>query len=61
MTVGQAAVIAREDTPGDKRLVAYAVPARNTSVDPTELRDPRGQHPARYMVPSAFVCWTRCR
>jgi amino acid adenylation domain-containing protein/non-ribosomal peptide synthase protein (TIGR01720 family) len=49
--VEQAAVIAREDHPGDKRLVAYIT----GGADPVELRAALGQRLPGYMVPAAVV------
>ena len=49
--VGQAVVIAREDRPGDKRLVGYVT----GSAEPAELRAQLGERLPGYMVPAAVV------
>jgi amino acid adenylation domain-containing protein len=48
-------VIAREDVPGDKRLVAYYVPTQHSTPTTSELRQLLQQQLPEYMVPSAFV------
>ena len=53
--VNQAVVIAREDTPGDKRLVAYFVPETPGTLTSSELSRHVGQQLPEYMSPSAFV------
>jgi len=49
--VEQAAVIAREDRPGDKRLVGYIT----GTADPTEARGVLAERLPAYMVPAAVV------
>lgn len=49
------AVIAREDEPGNKRLVAYIVPHQGQSLTTSDLRRFLQEKLPDYMVPSAFV------
>ncbi len=51
-------VVAREDTPGDKRLVAYLVPHDEAPAIDT-LRQKLKKELADYMIPSAFVMLDR--
>jgi non-ribosomal peptide synthetase component F len=53
--VREAVVLAREDSPGDQRLVAYLVPAGEGSVEFEALRGWLKEKLPEYMVPSAFV------
>ncbi|MGH3863066.1 non-ribosomal peptide synthetase, partial [Actinokineospora sp.] len=52
--VARAAVIVREDTPGDRRLTAYLVPA-DGPIDTAELRAHASATLPEHMVPAAFV------
>ncbi len=49
--VEQAVVVAREDRPGDKRLVGYVT----GSADPARIRAQLGERLPAYMIPSAVV------
>ncbi len=53
--VREAAVIAREEVIGEKRLVAYVIPRGEKSPQPEELRVHLSAVLPEYMVPSAFV------
>ncbi|MER6115888.1 amino acid adenylation domain-containing protein [Streptomyces sp. NPDC001743] len=50
-----ACVVVREDIPGDRRLVAYVVPAPGTTPEGSALARRVGRALPAYMVPSAFV------
>ena len=53
--VQASAVVAREVEPGDKRLVAYFVPAAKTQPTHTELRNFIAARLPEYMLPATFV------
>ena len=53
--VRESVVIALEDAPGDKHLIAYVVPERDTALTATNLRSFLTKRLPQYMVPTAFV------
>src|ERR1700704_4143905 len=57
--VSQAAVIAREDHPGHRRLVGYVVAAAGCAVDAAAVRAALAERLPDYMVPAALVVLER--
>ncbi|MFD0265490.1 non-ribosomal peptide synthase/polyketide synthase, partial [Streptomyces sp. NPDC127106] len=53
--VAQAAVVAREDRPGDKRLVAYLVPEAGADVQVRDLAERIRRDLPAFMVPAHFT------
>ncbi|MGP3977015.1 amino acid adenylation domain-containing protein, partial [Streptomyces sp. 8N114] len=53
--VARAAVVVREDRPGDKLLAAYVVPETGTEVDADDVRRFARERLPAYMVPAAVV------
>jgi amino acid adenylation domain-containing protein len=53
--VASGAIVAREDTAGNKRLVAYVVPEPGKEVDVRSLEAQLAAHLPAYMLPSHFV------
>lgn len=53
--VDNCAVIVREDNPGEKRLVGYAVPLDGAELDAARIREHLRAKLPEYMVPAAFV------
>ncbi|MEV6138340.1 amino acid adenylation domain-containing protein [Nocardia sp. NPDC051990] len=54
-SVAQAAVVARAEGPGSPRLVAYAVPTPDATLDPVALETHVAQRVPPYMRPAAVV------
>ncbi|WP_373536611.1 amino acid adenylation domain-containing protein [Microcoleus sp.] len=53
--VKETAVVAEDDLPGNKRLVAYVVPHQNQTLNPLEMRNFLKQQLPNYMIPHVFV------
>ncbi|SDJ28185.1 amino acid adenylation domain-containing protein [Lentzea albidocapillata subsp. violacea] len=58
-SVAQAAAVVREDRPGDKRLVVYAVPAEPAGFDAASVREFAARSLPEAMVPAAVVALTK--
>jgi amino acid adenylation domain-containing protein len=54
-SVKQAVVVAREDTPGDQRIVGYVILKSDADADPGALRAHVSAKLPEYMVPSSFL------
>ncbi len=58
--IQEAVVIAREDVPGDRRLIAYVVLSGNEAAEPIlQLRKALGSQLPEYMIPRGFVVMVR--
>ncbi len=55
LDVEKCVVVAREDRPGNKRLVAYVVGKQETEAKQADLRQHLKIHLPDYMIPAAFV------
>jgi natural product biosynthesis luciferase-like monooxygenase protein len=53
--INKSVVIAREDVPGDKRLVAYFIPYPNQNLTTSDLRDYLKDDLPEFMIPAHFV------
>lgn len=53
--VAEAIVLAREDTPGEKRLAGYVISRKGAAIEPEALRRFLGERLPGYMVPALFV------
>lgn len=53
--VDQVTTVIREDRPGDKKLVAYIIPASGCRRSEVELRKYLGERLPTFMIPSSFV------
>ena len=54
-SVAEAVVVLREDSPDDRRLAAYVVPAAQAAIDTVQLRDWLRTKLPDYMVPATLV------
>ncbi len=54
-SVREAVVAAREDTPGDQRLVAYVTPSEGATIEPAALQEFLATPLPAYMVPNHVV------
>ncbi|MGA5168112.1 MULTISPECIES: amino acid adenylation domain-containing protein [Streptomyces] len=54
-SVSRAVVVAHEDRPGQRRLIAYAVPATSDGIDGSALREHTARLLPDYMVPAQCV------
>ncbi|MEV6432954.1 amino acid adenylation domain-containing protein, partial [Nocardia sp. NPDC051463] len=57
--IAQAAVVVREDQPGDQRIVAYVVADPDSTPNVETIRDAATQLLPSYMVPASFVVLER--
>lgn len=54
--ISNCVVLAREDTPGEKRLAAYFIPKTQPAPTPADLRNHLKRDLPDFMIPSAWVC-----
>jgi len=54
-SIQECAVLAREDTPGEKRLVAYVISSSDTPATSSDLRGWVGSRLPEYMIPQFWV------